>query len=150
MKPAWDQLGDVFNAGASSSVLIADVDCTDDAAQPVCEQYGIQGYPTIKYFVDGDKEGKDYQQGRDFDSLEAFVHEVLEVKCNVADPVDCSEREAGYLEKMKVKSSEERKKQIDRLSKMSGESMKTDLKQWLLQRLRILTALEKTAADGEL
>lgn len=147
MAPAWQQLGETFNA-ESSSVLIADVDCTADG-ESLCEEFGVGGYPTIKYFVDGDVSvGQDYQGGRDFDSLETFVRETLEVKCNVADPKDCSDKEKKYMDKMKDKSSQDRKFQIDRLSKMKGDPMKADLKQWLVQRLRILTALE--AADQEL
>lgn len=109
----------------------------------MCEDFQVRGYPTIKYFVDGDiTEGQDYQGGRDYDSLEAFVRENLEVKCNVADPKDCSDKEKKYMEKMKTKSSEDRQAQITRLTKMKGDLMKADLRQWLIQRLRILTALE--------
>ena len=147
MAPAWNQLGETFNA-ETSSVLIADVDCTADG-QSLCEEYEVRGYPTIKYFVDGDLKGQDYQSGRDYGSLEAFVHETLEVKCNISDPVNCTEKEKAYLEKMKAKSSEDRKAQIDRLSKMKGDTMKAELKQWLVQRLRILNALE-SSGDQEL
>lgn len=94
-------------------------------------------------------EGQDYQSGRDYDSLEQFVEETLEVKCNIQDPVDCSEKEKTYMEKMKAKSSADRQKQIERLDKMKGDTMKAELKQWLMQRLRILTALEQ-GADKEL
>lgn len=148
MAPAWNQLGDTFNA-ETSSVLIADVDCTSEEGQPLCDKYEVRGFPTIKYFVDGDTVGQDYNSGRDYDSLEAFVRENLEVKCNIKDPANCSEKEVAYLEKMKAKSSEDRKSQIDRLSKMKGDTMKAELKQWLMQRLRILTALE-AGGDQEL
>jgi protein disulfide-isomerase A6 len=147
MAPAWNQLADEF--AASSSVLIADVDCTADG-DSLCEKYEVRGYPTIKYFVDGDTEGQDYQGGRDFDSLKAHVVENLEVKCDVNDPKECSDKEKGYIEKMKAKSSEERKTQITRLEGMVGDSMKAELKQWLGQRLRILKALEPAAAGEEL
>ena len=124
------------------------MDCTADG-QSLCEDFEIRGYPTIKYFVDGDTTvGQDYQLGRDYATLEKFVHDTLEVKCNIQNPVDCSDKEKKYLEKMKAKSSADRKAQIDRLDKMKGDAMKADLKQWLVQRLRILTALE--AADQEL
>ena len=139
MKPAWDQLGDEF--AASSSVLIGDVDCTAEG-EPLCEEYNIRGYPTIKYFVDGDDKGEDYKGGRDFESLKTFVEENLQVKCDVANPTECSEKEVGYIEKMKAKSSEDRVKQIKRLEGMAGDSMKKELKAWLQQRLHILRALE--------
>jgi len=139
MKPAWDQLGGEF--AASSSVLIADVDCTAEG-QPLCDKYGVQGYPTIKYFKDGDTEGEDYRGGRDFDSLKGFVEENLEVKCDVNDPSECSDKEKAYIEKMKAKSAEERQKQLKRLDGMKGNAMKAELKKWLSQRLHILRGLE--------
>ena len=98
--------------------------------------------PTIKYFLDGDKTGQDYQGGRDYDSLRKFVDETLEVKCDVNNPTECSEKEKAYIEKMKAKPSADRVKQITRLEGMAGDSMKADLKTWLRQRLHILRMLE--------
>ena len=69
---------------------IGDVDCTDDTSKDLCDKYSVQGYPTIKYFVDGDTTGKDYQGGRDFDTLKAHVEEHLQVHCDVTDPGDDS------------------------------------------------------------
>ena len=57
MKPAWDQLGEEF--AASSSVAIADADCTG-AGKEACEKFGVSGYPTIKYFKDGNTAGEAY------------------------------------------------------------------------------------------
>lgn len=146
MKPAWDQLGDEY--AGSSSVLIGDADCTA-SGDSLCQEHGIQGYPTIRYFVDGDTKGQDYQGGRDFDSLQKFVQDTLEVKCDISNPKEgCTEKEIKYLEKMKVKSKEDRAKQIERLEKMKGDSMKAELKAWLKQRLHILKSIEVT--DKEL
>ena len=139
MKPAYDQLSQEY--ADSSSVVVADVDCTADG-KDLCEKYSVRGYPTIKYFVDGDADGKDYQSGRDYDSLKAFVESTLEIKCDVKDPTECSDKEKAYIEKMKDKPSEERVKKIARLDSMKGESMKADLKMWVTQRLRILKSLE--------
>lgn len=123
---------------------IGDVDCTDDTSKDLCDKYSVQGYPTIKYFVDGDTTGKDYQGGRDFDTLKAHVEEHLQVHCDVTDPGEgCSDKEKAYIEKMKDKTAEERLAQLERLTKMQGSSMKAELKQWLNQRVRILTGLGK-------
>jgi len=55
MKPAFDQLAAEYES--SSSVAIVDVDCT--VHQDVCTKHGVSGYPTIKYWQDG--EVKDYK-----------------------------------------------------------------------------------------
>lgn len=140
MKPAWDKLAGEY--AASSSVLVADADCTDSGKE-LCEQFEIRGYPTIKYFHDGDLKGEDYQEGRDFNSLKEFVENKLEIKCDVKTGSRCTDKEKAYIEKMKVKGSGDRVKQIKRLEGMAGESMKAELKAWLRQRLHILRMLEK-------
>lgn len=103
--------------------------------------FGVGGYPTLKYFVDGDEKGADYKGGRDMDSLKSFIESTLEVKCNPADMSECSEKEQAYITKMKAASAEDRKKQLTRLEKMAGDSMKLELKKWLHQRLHILNNL---------
>lgn len=139
MKPSWDKLGDEF--AASSSVLIADADCTAGAKE-LCDKSEIRGYPTIKYYKIGDSEGENYEGGRDFDQLKEFVVNELEIKCNIEDGTSCTDKEKAYIEKMKAKASDERVKQITRLEGMAGGKMKDDLKAWLRQRLHILRMLE--------
>lgn len=145
MKPDWDRLGSEY---ADSSVLIGDVDCTAEG-ESLCEKFEVRGYPTIKYFKDGDENGEDYQGGRDYASLKKLVEDELEVKCNVNDPSECSEKERGYIEKMKVKTAEERASQLARLDGMTGGAMKAELRQWLGQRIRILKQLDEGQGDDE-
>merc|ERR1719453_606849 len=134
MKPAWDQLGAEFEG---SNVLIADVDCTSDESRDLCSEYGVSGYPTIKYSnmdTEGDK-GESYNGGRDFDSLKKFVEDKLAKHCDVNDQGDCDEREVKYITKMKAKGADAVAKQLTRLGKMKDGKMKPELKKWLLQRL---------------
>jgi protein disulfide-isomerase A6 len=150
MKPAWDQLGDEY---AGSNVLIGDVDCTaDDGGKALCEDYSVQGYPTLKYMVDGG-DLQDYNGGRDFDSFKQFVESTLEIMCDITTLAQCSDKETAYIAKMKSKGADAIKTEKERLTKMKGSSMKTDLKRWLGQRLRILSALpggSAAAAEPEL
>jgi hypothetical protein len=76
MKPAWDKLMTEF--ADNKEVLIADVDCTA-AGKPLCDEVGVQGFPTIKH---GDPNNmEDYQGGRDFDALSKFAKENLGPSC---------------------------------------------------------------------
>ena len=59
MKPAWTS--SAVNTKITS-VMIVDVDCTADGAQ-TCQKMGVQGYPTIKYFLAGDKKGRIINKG---------------------------------------------------------------------------------------
>jgi len=134
MKPAWDQLAEE----AHSSVFIADVDCGEQA--DLCNDNGVQGYPTIKVFKDGEVD--DYQGGRDFDTLVEYVDSNLAEKCDISNIKDtCSEKAVGYTEKWKAKDDAAVAKEITRLSGMAGKSMTSDLKRWLRERLAILKQL---------
>jgi len=138
MKPAWDQLGSEY--ASSSSVLIADVDCTVE--QDLCSEYGVQGYPTIKYYTaDVDEKGADYSGGRTFDDLKKFVSDTLEVKCLLDDPSGCSDKEKEFMGKWKEKPKADVEAQLERLSKMMASSMAPDLKKWVVQRVGILKQL---------
>ena len=73
--------------------MIASVDCTTDENKDLCQQYGVSGYPTLKYFKDGSREGQDYKGGRGLDELESFVAEELNVKssnpnCSSDNPLE--------------------------------------------------------------
>merc|ERR1712146_659557 len=104
MKPAWDKLGDAY--ADSSSVLIADVDCTTDGGKPVCDSRGVQGFPTIKYYTAEKPDGEKYNGGRDFDSLDKFVKENLAKACDVKTLEGCTEQESTYVGKMKAKGGD--------------------------------------------
>ncbi|XP_072175768.1 thioredoxin domain-containing protein 5-like [Diadema setosum] len=68
LAPTWEELAQGFQH--SDIVTIAKVDCT--AHRKVCEQYGVKGYPTLKFFKDGE-EVDSYRGGRDHASLKTYV-----------------------------------------------------------------------------
>jgi hypothetical protein len=94
MAPAWNKLMDEF---AGDPVrLIADVDCTS-AGKPLCEQFGVKGYPSIKFGDPADME--DYKGGRDFDALKKFADEKLKPTCSPANIDLCDEEKKKAIEK---------------------------------------------------
>jgi len=101
MKPAWDQLGDAFKD--SKTVVIGDVDCT--VHQGLCGEYGVKGYPTIKYSADG--EWTDYSGGRDYDALLEFASSSLGPSCSYPDGADlCSEEQLTEMKAWAAKPDE--------------------------------------------
>ena len=70
------------------------VDCTA-AGKELCQEYGVQGYPTIKY---GDPDDlQDYQGGRDLDSLKKFASENLGPVCGINNMELCdAEKKEKY------------------------------------------------------
>ena len=46
LKPDWDKL--IADFADSPNQLVADVDCTG-AGGPLCDDFGIEGFPTLKW-----------------------------------------------------------------------------------------------------
>jgi len=96
MKPDWDSLASTYES--SKTVVIADVDCTA-AGKPLCDKYGVRGYPTIKFFNPPDEEGEDYKGGRDLPALKKFVDTELGPGCSVDQQENCSAEQLAELKK---------------------------------------------------
>ena len=160
MAPDWNKLGASF--ADSSSVLIVDVDCTADGER-TCQRMGVRGYPTIKYFMSGDKKGKDYQQGRDFNALKQFAERTLnKPTCDAVSKKGCAKNEVAFIEKHEGKSAEDIKavaaEKSDELKAVKAEraeaerEMKAKTKEWkkkeaaLNKAQNILKQMEKNAA----
>mmetsp|Transcript_26064 Transcript_26064/g.61100 ORF Transcript_26064/g.61100 Transcript_26064/m.61100 type:complete len:141 (+) Transcript_26064:236-658(+) len=137
MKPDWEKLSAAF--ADSSSVVVADVDCTSDGGKEVCNGAGVKGYPTIKYFTDETgADGESYNGARSYDALETFTKDKLEVSCDITNPSECDEKEQGYITKMSAKDKADIAKEVTRLSGMMGAKMSADKKQWMAKRLAII------------
>jgi hypothetical protein len=106
MKPAWDQLATAF--ASSTTVVIGDVDCTKDNNKDLCKKYGVQGYPTVKYFTGATAPtGDAYEGGRTFDDLKAFADESLGPSCGAENIDLCNDEQKAMLEKANAMSADE-------------------------------------------
>ncbi|KAI2494712.1 intramolecular oxidoreductase [Fragilaria crotonensis] len=88
MAPAWEQLA---NDWAGHDVgLVAEVDCT--AAAGLCQDFEVQGYPTLFY---GDPAAPEvYDGGRDYDSLAEFAKEHIgRALCSVYKTDACTDEQ---------------------------------------------------------
>jgi hypothetical protein len=112
MKPDWDKLAK--HHANSKTVLIADVDCTA-AGKPLCDKYGVKGYPTIKFFNPPDEDGEDYQGGRSFDELKKFSETELGPGCSVDTLDNCSAEQKKDLEAYMAMTEEERSSKLKEL-----------------------------------
>lgn len=79
--------------------MIADVDCTQDDGKKLCEKYGVQGYPTIKYFSkDTGDDGEKYEGPREYNKLKKFVKDNSKDPCVVSTLEHCSKKEKTFIE----------------------------------------------------
>lgn len=69
MAPAWVELSQ--KEASNPDVVIAELDASAHSA--VGQRFGVRGFPTIKFFPKNNKNGQDYQGGRDLSSFQNFL-----------------------------------------------------------------------------
>ena len=67
MAPAWEALSEKV----AEDVVIAELDGSQHG--PLAQKFGVRGFPTLKYFTKGNKNGVAYQGARDIPAFEAFI-----------------------------------------------------------------------------
>lgn len=103
--------------------LIVDVDCTMDSAKSLCETYGVEGYPTIKYFTpSGPSDGAKYEGGRDLKALTKFVNKNAKEPCDATTLKNCDKKEKTFVEEVKDKSKAELTEMLAALEKEIGDA----------------------------
>ena len=76
LAPVWEDLAHTFEF--SKDVQIAKVDA--DAERELGKRFGVQGFPTLKWFDGKSDKPTDYKSGRDLDSLSNFITEKTGIK----------------------------------------------------------------------
>nr|XP_043625468.1 probable protein disulfide-isomerase A6 [Erigeron canadensis] len=71
LAPNYEPLASAFKN--EEDVVIANLDA--DNYKAFAEKYGVSRYPTIKFFPKNNKDGEDYDGGRDLDSFVTFINE---------------------------------------------------------------------------
>jgi protein disulfide-isomerase A6 len=77
LAPVWEELAVAFEH-AKDKVQIAKVDA--DANRELGKRFGVQGFPTLKYFDGKSDKPEEYKSGRDLESLTAFIEDKTGIK----------------------------------------------------------------------
>ncbi|KAJ9049505.1 hypothetical protein DSO57_1023633 [Entomophthora muscae] len=72
LAPIFDELAASLSK-QTDKVKIAHLDCDDN--KDFCQEQGVSGYPTLKWFGKGSGEAEPYSSGRDLDSFTDFIKE---------------------------------------------------------------------------
>ncbi|THH06424.1 hypothetical protein EW145_g4097 [Phellinidium pouzarii] len=84
LAPVYEQLADSY-AHVKDKLVIAKVDA-DGVGKTLGRQYGVTGFPTLKWFNADGGEPEAYEEGRDLEALSAFVTQKSGVKSLVKPP----------------------------------------------------------------
>ncbi|GAB4835753.1 hypothetical protein Ancab_000663 [Ancistrocladus abbreviatus] len=71
LAPTYEKVATAFKL--EEDVVIANVDA--DKYKDLAEKYGVSGFPTLKFFPKGNKDGEEYEGGRDLDDFVGFLNE---------------------------------------------------------------------------
>jgi protein disulfide-isomerase-like protein len=97
LKPVWDELADAL--AEQDDVLVVDVDCTAEGNKELCAKYGVQGYPTVKYFTGSTgAKGEDYKGGRTLEALREFADANFGPSCGPDDTTLCDDAQRILLD----------------------------------------------------
>jgi len=77
LAPVYEELAAKFEY-AKDKVTIAKVDA--DAEKDLGRRFGVQGFPTLKWFDGKSATPEDYKSGRDLESLSKFISDKIGVK----------------------------------------------------------------------
>ncbi len=120
LKPDWDKLIDAFDGHATA--MVADVDCTAEG-KPLCEENGVQGFPTLKW---GDPSALEaYEGSRSYDALKKFADENLKPICSPANIDLCDDEKKAEIEKFSKMSSADLDKEIEAKEKLIEDAETT-------------------------
>lgn len=117
-------MGEKFNYKTNAHII--DVDCTVDAAKALCDKYGVQGFPTLKYFGPGlAADGEVYEDARDYNGMQKFVKKKAKKPCNPSTLENCDKKDKTYIEEIKdfddAKINELKEKMDSELKELSDQ-----------------------------
>jgi len=96
MAEDWEKLAADY--AGNENAIIAEVDCTTEESEDLCQQVGVQGFPTLKY---GDSTAlDDYNGGRSYEELAAFATENLKPICSPASIENCDDETKEKINKL--------------------------------------------------
>jgi len=86
LAPTWEQLAETFEGEA----IIGRFDCDNEDHKSLCERLEVTGFPTIKFFLEGDFSGEAYVGTRELEALKGFADEIFTPGCSSGNQEKCT------------------------------------------------------------
>jgi len=96
LAPKYETVANVF--AGDKDVLIAKVDASEHGE--LANRYGVQGYPTLKFFPAGSSEPVDYTGAREVEDLVSFVNENAGTSRNIDGTLTSSAGRVALLDEV--------------------------------------------------
>jgi len=145
----WVELGKAM-VEEKPDLLIAEVDCTAEESESICEENGIEGFPTLKY---GDADFlESYEGSREFDEMYSFATTALKASCSPKNIDNCSDEEKEILEKIMAMSIEELEADVnafDEMMEKSEEEFDESTEVLEQEYMAMMEASKKTKAEAK-
>merc|ERR1711971_503369 len=95
MASDWEKLTNEYKD--HDVALVGEVDCTNDINDELCEEFSVDGFPTLKW---GSRDAaEDYDGGRDYASMAAFAKEhITKLACSMKSLDACTDEEKKDIE----------------------------------------------------
>lgn len=93
------------------------MDCTTDEGKNLCQKFGVEGYPTIKYFSRETGEmGEKYEEAREYNKLKKFVTQKSKDPCDPATLANCNKKEKAFIEEVSAWDEAKMKSELDTIN----------------------------------
>ena len=96
--------------------IIAEVDCTAEETQHLCNRFDVQAYPTLKFVQAGDASMQAYEGENSYDALYAFATQSVKPACVPANRGACDQQQLEFIDSMLAMSAMERRAEYERLA----------------------------------
>jgi len=120
LAPIWDKLSTVFKN--EPNVVIANVDA--DKHKDISGQFGVTGFPTLKFFGKDSKDGKAYNGGRELADLVKYVNDEAGTKRNIDGRLDETVGRVAALDELAKVFLSDSKSRADTIKKAEAEVAK--------------------------
>eukprot|EP00978_Attheya_sp_CCMP212_P002597 scaffold5287_cov59-Attheya_sp.AAC.7 len=128
--------------------LVAEVDCTDPESEQLCQDFGIQGFPSIKY---GDPTMlEDYDGPRTYEGMAEFCEENLKPMCSPGNIDLCDDENKAVIASLMTKSAAELDSTYEEVTnklQAAEDKMEEDIEELQTQYEALMMEHEKVTTE---
>jgi protein disulfide-isomerase A6 len=147
LAPEWEKAATAFRN--EKNVVVAKVDC--DTHKDIGSKYGIQGFPTIKFYPKNNKAGEDYNSGRDADAIVSYLNEKAGTHRTVtgllSDSAGLVEKLGDYVNKFVSEADKVSRENVVKEAEEAVKALASDVKSHAEHYVRAMKSILEKGED---